>query len=50
MIWWYLIVAVATGAIVWAILSAYLQVRDRMRRAENRTSGAEHDHGTEHQQ
>jgi hypothetical protein len=36
MIWWFLIVAVAAGAVVWAVLSAYIQVRERIRRAENR--------------
>jgi hypothetical protein len=36
MIWWFLIVAVAAGAVLWAALSAYLQVRQRLRNAENR--------------
>jgi len=36
MIWWFLIVAAAAGAVLWAALSAYLQVRQRMRNAENR--------------
>jgi hypothetical protein len=36
MIWWFLIVAVATGAVVWAVLSAYVRVRQRMRNAENK--------------
>ncbi|HEY7353513.1 MAG TPA: hypothetical protein VH596_12165 [Terriglobales bacterium] len=49
MIWWYLIVAVAAGAIVWAILSAYLQVRDRMRRAENREARRAQNREAEHQ-
>jgi len=26
MIWWFLIVAVAAGAVVWAVLSAYVRV------------------------
>jgi len=36
MIWWFLIVAAAAGAVLWAALSAYLQVRQRLRNAENR--------------
>jgi hypothetical protein len=43
MFWWYLIVAVAAGAVVWAVLSAYIQVRNRMRRSQNRQL----DHGEE---
>jgi len=35
MIWWFLIVAVAGGALVWATLSAYVRVRERLRNAEN---------------
>lgn len=41
MFWWFLIVGVAAGAVVWASLSAYLQVRERLRRAENRASEPE---------
>jgi len=36
MIWWFLIVAAAAGAVLWAGLSAYLQVRQRLRNAENK--------------
>jgi len=36
MIWWFLTVAAAAGAVLWAGLSAYLQVRQRLRNAENR--------------
>ena len=36
MIWWYLIVAMAAGAVLWAALSAYVWVRQRLRNAENR--------------
>jgi hypothetical protein len=36
MIWWFLIVAVAAGAALWAALSAYVKVRERLRKAENR--------------
>jgi len=39
MIWWFLIVVVAAGAVVWAALSAYVQVRQRLIRAENRPRG-----------
>jgi len=35
MIWWFLMVAVAAGAVVWAALSAYIQVRRRLKRAAN---------------
>ncbi|HKW18299.1 MAG TPA: hypothetical protein VJO35_12405 [Terriglobales bacterium] len=40
MFWWFLIVAIAAGAVAWAILSAYIQVRDRARRAANRHAEA----------
>jgi len=36
MIWWFLIVAVAGGAVLWAALSAYVRVRQGLSRAENR--------------
>jgi len=36
MIWWFLIVAAAAGAVLWAGLSAYLQVLQRLRNAENK--------------
>ncbi|HZP18327.1 MAG TPA: hypothetical protein VFB00_10200 [Terriglobales bacterium] len=39
MIWWFLIVAVAAGAVLWAVLSAYVQVRQRLAKAENRPPG-----------
>jgi hypothetical protein len=39
MFWWFLTVAIAAGAVLWAALSAYVQVRDRLRKAENRRSG-----------
>jgi hypothetical protein len=45
MIWWFLIVAVAAGATVWAALSAYILVRKRLRRAENLPHDAEHGPG-----
>jgi hypothetical protein len=41
MIWWFLIVAAAGGAVLWAALSAYLQVRQRLRNAENRPHSTE---------
>jgi len=43
MFWWFLIVAVAAGAAVWAALSAYILVRKRLKRAENLPHDAEHD-------
>jgi hypothetical protein len=49
MFWWFLIVAVAAGAVVWAVLSAYIQVRNRMRRAANKHPEAHHDIEAEHQ-
>jgi hypothetical protein len=49
MIWWFVIVAVAAGAVLWAALSAYIQVRDRMRRAENRRPELPHDSEAEQQ-
>jgi hypothetical protein len=45
MIWWFLIVAVAAGAVVWAALSAYILVRKRLRRAANLTHDAAHGPG-----
>jgi hypothetical protein len=36
MIWWFLIVAVAGGTFVWAALSAYVRVRERLTNAENK--------------
>jgi len=45
MIWWFLIVAVAAGAVVWAALSAYILVRKRLKRAENLPHAAEHGSG-----
>jgi len=49
MIWWFLVVAVAAGAVVWAVLSAYIQVRDRMRRSQNQhTEGHEPEAGHQH--
>jgi hypothetical protein len=36
MIWWFLIVAFAAGAAVWAVLSAYVRVRQRLSNAANR--------------
>jgi hypothetical protein len=46
MIWWFLIVELAAGAVVWAGLSAYIQVRERLKKAENQP---EHQAGTGHQ-
>jgi hypothetical protein len=40
MIWWFLLVAVAAGAMLWAALSAYVMVRERLINAENRPAGA----------
>jgi len=36
MIWWFLIVASAGGAVLWAVLSAFVRVRQRLRNAENK--------------
>jgi hypothetical protein len=36
MIWWFLIVALAGGAVLWAVLSAFVRVRQRLRNAENK--------------
>jgi hypothetical protein len=36
MIWWFLIVGLAAGAIVWAVLSAVVRVRQRLAKAENK--------------
>jgi hypothetical protein len=41
MIWWFLIVAAAGGAVLWAAVSAYVQVRQRLRNSENRPETAE---------
>jgi len=48
MFWWYLIVAGAAGAVTWALLSAYIQVRKRMRRAANRHPEVSHEAEAEH--
>jgi amino acid permease len=45
MFWWFLIVAVAAGAVVWAGLSAYIQVRKRLKRANNSPLKAEPEAG-----
>ena len=42
MIWWFLIVAVAGGAALWAFLAAYVWVRQRLRNAENKPPEADH--------
>jgi hypothetical protein len=42
MIWWFLIVAVASGAVLWALVSSYVWVRQRLRNAENRPNPPEH--------
>jgi hypothetical protein len=39
---WFLIVAIAAGAVLWAALSAYVQVRERLKKAENRHPDTEH--------
>jgi hypothetical protein len=36
MLWWFLILAVAAGTVLWAALSAYFRVQERLRNAENR--------------
>ena len=43
MFWWFLIVAVAAGAVLWATLSAYVRVRERLRKAENKRIGGAHE-------
>jgi hypothetical protein len=47
MIWWFLIVLCAAGAVVWAVLSAYVRVRQRLNNAQNRPpepgSGTDHE-------
>ena len=49
MFWWFLIVAVAAGAVLWAALSAYVKVRERLSKAENRhPEGHEPEAGSEH--
>ena len=42
MIWWYLIVVGAAGAVLWAALSAYVWVRQRLRQAEHQTAEPPH--------
>ena len=36
MIWWFLIVGLAAGAVVWALLSAFVRVKQRLANAENK--------------
>jgi ABC-type uncharacterized transport system permease subunit len=45
MIWWFLIVAAAAGAVLWAAVSAYIQVRQRLRNAENKPRQTEQKSG-----
>jgi hypothetical protein len=33
MLWWFLILAVGTGAVVWVALAAYLRVRRHMKKS-----------------
>jgi hypothetical protein len=47
MIWWFLIVLVAAGAVVWAALSAYVRVHQGLTKAENRPAEQEH-HESDH--
>ena len=47
MIWWYLIVAAAGGAVLWAAVSAYVQVRQRLRNSENHQVDAQAKAGSE---
>jgi hypothetical protein len=49
MIWWFLVVAVAAGTVVWAALSAYLRVRERLTNAENRLPEPRHESEAGHQ-
>jgi len=48
MIWWFLIVVAAAGAVLWAVLSAYLRVRERLSNAENKPAEPEHESGAGH--
>jgi hypothetical protein len=41
MLWWYIILAVSTGAAVLAAVSAYLRVRSHMKKAAKDTSAKE---------
>jgi hypothetical protein len=41
MMWWFLMLVVAAGVVLWAAMSAYLRVQKRLRRAENRPSPGE---------
>jgi hypothetical protein len=43
MFWWFLIVAVAAGAVLWAALAAYVKVRERWQKAQNRPAEAGHE-------
>jgi hypothetical protein len=40
MFWWFLMVAVAAGAVLWAALSAYVKVRERWQKTQNRVGDA----------
>jgi len=50
MFWWFLIVAVAAGAVLWAALSAYVKVRERWQKTQNRLGdgGRESEVNSEH--
>jgi hypothetical protein len=39
MIWWFLILACSTGAVVWALLSLYFYVRRQMNSSSTKTAG-----------
>jgi len=40
MFWWFLMVAVAAGAVLWAALSAYVKVRERWQKTQNQVGDA----------
>ena len=41
MIWWFLVLACSSGAVVWALISLYLHVRGQMKNSKKQT--ADHD-------
>jgi len=38
MIWWFLVLACSSGAVVWAMISLYLYVRSQMKNSGKRTA------------
>lgn len=47
MLWWFLILAVSTGAVLWAGIAFYLRVRRHMKAAASKEAAGEVEHERE---